>query len=83
MTQQKFIHLNNKGTFSLSLSFILNATSFAVKAQSRNDVANTQVYHIQNYFSEAYLVKSNDKLVLIETGVPVPGYQDSLVKGIN
>lgn len=82
MTKQKFIHLDNKVTFSLLLSFILIATSFAVKAQGRNDVANTQVYHIQNYFSEVYLVKSNDKLVLIETGVPVPGYQDSLVKSI-
>lgn len=42
-----------------------------------------QVYHIQNYFTEAYLVKGDHgKLILIDTGVPVAGYQDSLVNAI-
>lgn len=61
------------------LTGLLAASSFAV-AHGKPDV---QVYHIQNYFSEAYLVKGNsDKLILVETGVPVAGYQDSLVKSI-
>lgn len=60
-----------------SLLFILFLSEISLNAQS-----NTQVFHIQNYFSEAYLVKNNDKLVLIETGVPVEGYADSLVNSI-
>ena len=59
------------------LFFLILAAGFQANAQ-------TAVYHIQSYFSEAYLVKGNgDQLILIETGVPVPGYQDSLVSSIH
>ncbi len=69
--------LNSK--FSPLLPSLLLASSFAI-ADGNTDA---QVYHIQNYFSEAYLVKGNsEKLILVETGVPVAGYQDSLVKSI-
>ena len=73
---------NGKRVFCLSLLFItfLNIHS---KAQSSNSTGDVKVYHIQNYFSEAYLVKgANKKLILIETGVSVAGYQDSLVHSI-
>ena len=73
---------NGKRALCLSLLFItfLNIHS---KAQSSNSTGDVKVYHIQNYFSEAYLVKgANKKLILIETGVSVAGYQDSLVHSI-
>lgn len=55
----------------------------AANGQSPKEVNSPNIYHIQNYFSEAYLVAgSNGKLILIETGVPVAGYQDSLVNSI-
>lgn len=73
---KKSIQSNNQGIFSLLLFFLLTASNFTATAQ-------TKVFHIQNYFSEAYLVKGNsEKLILIETGVPVAGYQDSLVNSI-
>src|SRR5690606_38829390 len=59
------------------LILVLNVFVFSLNAQSR-----TQVFHIQNYFSEVYLVENNNQLVLIETGVPVEGYADSLVQSI-
>ncbi|RZJ52884.1 MAG: MBL fold metallo-hydrolase [Flavobacterium sp.] len=69
---------NNTERFSL-LFLLLLSLGFNATAQNQK----TQVFHIQNYFTEAYLVKGNsEKLVLIETGVPVPGYQDSLVNSI-
>jgi glyoxylase-like metal-dependent hydrolase (beta-lactamase superfamily II) len=73
---KKSIQSNNKDIFSLLLFFLLAASNFTATAQAK-------VFHIQNYFSEAYLVKGNsEKLILIETGVPVAGYQDSLVNSI-
>ncbi|WP_417360801.1 MBL fold metallo-hydrolase [Galbibacter sp.] len=59
------------------LLLVLNSYAYPVKAQS-----STRVFHIQNYFSEVYLVENNNKLVLIETGVPVEGYADSLAQSI-
>ena len=57
--------------------------AFGALAQNPTKKENPRVYHIQNYFTEAYLVKGNsDKLILIETGVSVAGYQDSLVSSI-
>src|SRR5690606_2379725 len=61
----------------LLLLFVLITNTYTVKAQSP-----TRVFHIQNYFSEAYLVENNNKLVLIEAGVPVEGYADSLIQSI-
>ena len=78
MSTQK-LSTNGNGTILLLCLFAL----FSVKAQISDQIAKPQVFHIQNYFSEAYLVKGNsDKLILIETGVPVAGYQDSLVNSI-
>ena len=71
----------NQGVKTL-LIFILFLAGFTAKAQQGIEKSKTRVFHIQNYFSEAYLVQNNNKLVLIETGVPVPGYADSLVKSI-
>jgi glyoxylase-like metal-dependent hydrolase (beta-lactamase superfamily II) len=73
------IYPNNTRLISLVLIVLLTAFNFSVSAQNKK----AQVFHIQNYFSEAYLVKgSSEKLILIETGVPVAGYQDSLIKSI-
>jgi len=70
----QFEYTYSKGLWSFL--FLLVAFASQVKAQ-------THIFHIQNYFTEAYLVKGNsDKLILIETGVPVAGYQDSLIKSI-
>jgi glyoxylase-like metal-dependent hydrolase (beta-lactamase superfamily II) len=77
MKKQKSRSTNFKSKIQALALFALIFSGISLKAQS-----NTQVFHIQNYFSEAYLVKNNDKLILIETGVPVPGYADSLVKSI-
>lgn len=80
---KKSIYANNTERFSLLFFFLLIAATFTAVAQHKNDNQKVQVYHIQNYFSEAYLIKGNSgKLVLIETGVPVAGYQDSLVHSI-
>ncbi|MEO6548017.1 MAG: MBL fold metallo-hydrolase [Ferruginibacter sp.] len=69
----------SKGIFSLLYLFI----AAGANAQTGKEGISPRVYHIQNYFSEAYLVKGNsEKLILIETGVPVAGYQDSLVSAI-
>jgi len=73
---KKSIQSNNQRIFSLLLFILLFAFHFKANAQ-------TKVFHFQNYFSEVYLVKGNsEKLILIETGVPVAGYQDSLVNSI-
>lgn len=78
---KKTIYPNHTGIFSLLLWFIF--ITFSVSAQNKNDSKKVQIFHIQNYFTEAYLVKGNsDKLLLIDTGVPVAGYQDSLVASI-
>lgn len=77
MKKQKSVSINFKSKIKALAILVLTVSGISLKAQS-----NTQVFHIQNYFSEAYLVKNNDKLILIETGVPVPGYADSLVKSI-
>lgn len=80
---KKLIYANNTERFSLLFFFLLIAATFTVGAQHKNNNPKVQVYHIQNYFSEAYLIKGNsEKLILIETGVPVAGYQDSLVNSI-
>jgi glyoxylase-like metal-dependent hydrolase (beta-lactamase superfamily II) len=80
---KKSISLKNKGLVSLSLFFILLMSGFAAWAQTKEGIYKPQIFHIQNYFTEAYLVKgTSEKLILIETGVPVPGYQDSLVTSI-
>lgn len=70
------MYSNNRGIFSMLLFFLILLANFRANAQ-------LTIFHIQNYFSEAYLVKGiSEKLILIETGVPVPGYQDSLVNSI-
>jgi glyoxylase-like metal-dependent hydrolase (beta-lactamase superfamily II) len=75
------IYPNHTGILSLLLWFLF--TTFSVTAQNKNDDTKVQIFHIQNYFTEAYLVKGNsEKLILIDTGVPVAGYQDSLVNSI-
>ncbi|MEO8533913.1 MAG: MBL fold metallo-hydrolase [Flavobacterium sp.] len=80
---KKAIYSNNTERFSLLLLFLMLTATFTAVAQNKNENKKVQVYHIRNYFSEAYLVKGNsDKLVLIDTGVPVAGYQDSLVNSI-
>lgn len=80
---KKLIYANNTERFSLLFFFLLIAATFSAGAQHKNNNPKVQVYHIQNYFSEAYLIKGNsEKLILIETGVPVAGYQDSLVNSI-
>ena len=83
MAMQKSINFNNKLVLSLLLFFFLFSSNTTTIAKSGDGVPEVQVFHIQNYFSEAYLVKgSGEKLILIETGVPVAGYQDSLVNSI-
>ncbi|TDO83122.1 glyoxylase-like metal-dependent hydrolase (beta-lactamase superfamily II) [Flavobacterium chryseum] len=75
------IYKNNKRKVSLLL-FLLILINFKITAQTKQN-SKPEIFHIQNYFSEAYLIKGNsEKLLLIETGVPVPGYQDSLVNSI-
>ncbi|PWB21826.1 MBL fold metallo-hydrolase [Flavobacterium sp. HTF] len=79
---KKSIFSSNTERLSL-LFFLLLSFGFNVAAQNKNTNQKAQVFHIRNYFTEAYLVKGNsEKLVLIETGVPVAGYQDSLVNSI-
>lgn len=78
MINQKLNKFSNR-IFSLLFIFVFAS----INAQTSKESQNPQIYHIQNYFSEAYLVKgNNEKLILIETGVPVAGYQDSLVDSI-
>lgn len=78
MTNQKLSKIG-KGIFSLLFYFIVAIAN----AQTSKEGVNPQIYHIQNYFSEAYLVKGNsEKLILIETGVPIAGYEDSLINSI-
>ncbi|RZJ16761.1 MAG: MBL fold metallo-hydrolase [Acinetobacter sp.] len=78
MANQKPIAFR-KWTLSLLGLFIIAGTS----AQTTNAPSKAQIYHIQSYFSEAYLIKGNSgKLILVETGVPTPGYQDSLINSI-
>lgn len=80
---KKSIYSNNTERFSLLFLFLMFIATFTAAAQNKNDYPKARVYHIVNYFSEAYLIKGNsDKLLLIETGVPVAGYQDSLVNAI-
>lgn len=68
-----------RGIF-LTLSFFIG---FGLDAQNLNEASKPHVYHIQNSYTEAYLVKgSTEKLILIETGVPTDGYKDSLVNSI-
>ena len=77
---KKTIYPNHTGIFSLLLWFLF--ITFSISAQNKNG-SKVQIFHIQNYFTEAYLVKGNsDKLLLIDTGVPAAGYQDSLVASI-
>ncbi|MEZ0129596.1 MBL fold metallo-hydrolase, partial [Flavobacterium sp. LBUM151] len=77
---KKTIYPNHTGIFSLLLWFLF--INFSITAQNK-DNGKVQIFHIQNYFTEAYLVKGNsDKLLLIDTGVPLAGYQDSLVSSI-
>ncbi len=79
---RKLRYTNPKEMFSLVFFFILIASNFNARSQTPKD-AKPEVFHIQNYFSEVYLVRgNNEKLILVETGVPVPGYQDSLVNSI-
>ncbi|TDW51924.1 glyoxylase-like metal-dependent hydrolase (beta-lactamase superfamily II) [Flavobacterium sp. 270] len=79
---KKTIYSSNTGRISLLL-LLLITLGFTAKAQNKNDNSKVQIFHIQNYFTEAYLVKGNsEKLLLIDTGVPVAGYQDSLVNSI-
>jgi glyoxylase-like metal-dependent hydrolase (beta-lactamase superfamily II) len=83
MKMQKWINSNTIRFLSLVLLTVLATSNIILQAQNKNDVLKPQVFHIQNYFSEAYLVKGNtEKLILIETGVPVAGYQDSLINSI-
>lgn len=78
---KKTISCSNTRIFSLLLLSLF--LPFNGNAQSKKDTKKAQIFHIQNYFSEAYLVKGNaGKLILIETGVPVAGYQDSLINSI-
>lgn len=80
---KKTIYTNNLRMFSLLLFFLAFTFPFRILAQNKIDSKKVQIFHIQNYFTEAYLVKGNsEKLLLIDTGVPVPGYQDSLVNSI-
>ena len=82
MSKTNFITQASHGFRKLSF-FILGFSLFVIVSVAAQDNVAVQVFHIQNYFSEAYLIKGkSDKLILIETGVPVPGYQDSLVKSI-
>ncbi|MBF4515459.1 MBL fold metallo-hydrolase [Flavobacterium sp. ANB] len=80
---KKTIYTNNLRMFSLLLFLLVLTFPLSILAQNKTDGKKPQIFHIQNYFSEAYLVKGNsEKLILIETGVSVPGYQDSLVNSI-
>jgi len=77
------IRISNKGILSALLAVFLFGSSFISEAQVNKDALKPKVFHIQNYFSEVYLVKgASEKLILIETGVPVAGYQDSLIASI-
>jgi len=77
---KKTIYPNHTRIFSLLLWFLF--INFNINAQNK-DNSKVQIFHIQNYFTEAYLVKGNSqKLILIDTGVPVAGYQDSLISAI-
>jgi glyoxylase-like metal-dependent hydrolase (beta-lactamase superfamily II) len=83
MTMLNLFNWNKKRTLPLLVTFLLLAAGSAVKAQIKKETAPVQIYHIQNYFTEVYLVKgSSEKLIMIETGVSVPGYRDSLVNSI-
>jgi glyoxylase-like metal-dependent hydrolase (beta-lactamase superfamily II) len=56
---------------------------FLFLAFTQHVIAQTKVFHLQNYFTEAYLIKGNgDQLILVDTGVPLEGYQDTLLKSI-
>ncbi|RUT71367.1 MBL fold metallo-hydrolase [Flavobacterium cupreum] len=78
---KKAMYSNNRERFSVLFLFLMCITTFTAAAQNKN--SNSEVYHIRNYFSEAYLIKGNSgKLLLIDTGVSVPGYQDSLINSI-
>ncbi|MRX38964.1 MBL fold metallo-hydrolase [Flavobacterium sp. LC2016-23] len=80
---KKTMYSNNRERFSLVFLFLMCIATFTAAAQNKNDNRKVGVYHISNYFSEAYLIKGNsEKLILIDTGVPVAGYQDSLVNSI-
>ena len=80
---QKFIYSNKRGILAFLLLFSTTAVNFNLQAQTAATADNPAIFHIQNYFSEAYLIQgSGDKLILVETGVPVAGYQDSLVQSI-
>jgi len=77
---KKTIYPNTTGIFSILLWFLF--ITFSISAQNKNG-SKVQIFHIQNYFTEAYLVKGNsEKLILIDTGVPVAGYQDTLVSAV-
>lgn len=77
---KKTIYPNHTRIFSLLLWFLFITSS--ITAQNK-DNSKVEIFHIQNYFTEAYLVKGNsEKLILIDTGVPVAGYQDSLISAI-
>lgn len=77
---KKTFYTNHTRIFSSLLWFLF--INFSITAQNK-DNGKVEIFHIQNYFTEAYLVKGNsDKLLLIDTGVPVAGYQDSLVASI-
>jgi glyoxylase-like metal-dependent hydrolase (beta-lactamase superfamily II) len=83
MTMQTLFHRNKERTRPLLLILLLFAAGGTLQAQPKKETANVQIYHIRNYFTEVYLVKGdNEKLILIETGVSVPGYRDSLVNSI-
>ena len=77
---KKTIYPNTTGIFSILLWFLF--ITFSISAQNKNG-SKVQIFHIQNYFTESYLVKGNsEKLILIDTGVPVAGYQDTLVSAV-
>jgi len=77
---KKTIYPNHTRIFSLLLWFL--SITFSITAQNK-DNSKVQIFHIQNYFTEAYLLKGNsEKLILIDTGVPVAGYQDSLISAV-
>ena len=77
---KKTIYPNHTRIFLLLICFIF--INFSISPKNKNG-SKVQIFHIQNYFTEAYLVKGNsDKLLLIDTGVPVAGYQDSLVSDV-
>jgi len=72
MTLQKLFNQGNKGILPFSLIFMLFAAH--IPGHTQNSTIEPHVYHIQNYFTEAYLVRGNNgKLILIDTGVPIAG----------